>query len=143
MRALLDVNVLLALFDGGHLFHGKARQWWRTNMSAGWASCPLTENGFVRIISQPRYDHPVRLPDAVKLLRDWTAQPHHAFWPDDVTLLDRVRFDQSHLLTSRQITDVYLLALAVRQDGRLVTFDRGISLAAVREAEPTHLVVIA
>lgn len=139
MRALLDVNMLLALFDSGHMFHGKARQWWRSDMAHGWASCALTQNGFLRIISQPRYERPIRLPDAVKLLADWAVPPQHAFWPDDVSLLDPANIDHSRLLSQRLITDVYLLALAVKHGGRLVTFDRGIPLGAVRGAEAAHL----
>ena len=142
MRALLDVNMLLALFDSGHMFHGKAREWWRGNMSHGWASCPLTQNGFLRVISQPRYKRPVRLPDAVKVLRDWTVPPVHAFWPDDVSVLDTGVIDHARLLTPRQITDVYLLALAVAHGGRLVTLDRAIPLAAAPGAEAAHLHVI-
>jgi uncharacterized protein len=143
MRALLDVNTLLALFDSGHLFHGKARKWWGANMGHGWASSPLTQNGFVRIISQPRYERPVRLPDAVKLLQGWAVPPHHGFWADDLSLLDAAHFDHTRLLTPRQITDVYLLALAAKHGGRLVTFDRGISLAAAPGASASNLVVLA
>ena len=142
MRGLLDVNVLLALFDPGHLFHQRARAWWHANREHGWASCPLTENGYLRIVSQKSYARAVRLPDALRLLRNWAVPPLHEFWPDDVSLLDATRFDYGHLLGPKQITDVYLLALAVNHGGRLVTLDRGISFAAVKGADPTSLVTI-
>ena len=112
-------------------------------MSHGWASCPLTENGYVRIVSQPRYVRPTPLVDAVELLRLWAVPPRHVFWPDDLTLLDQARIDHARLLGPRQIKDVYLLALAVKNGGRLATLDRGISLGAVKGARLEHLAVIA
>ncbi len=142
MRALLDVNVLLALFDPGHLFHGRAREWWRANSNLGWASCPLTENGYLRIVSQKSYQRSVRLSDAVVQFRNWAVPPLHKFWPDDLSLLDAMRINYAHLLGPKQITDVYLLALAVKHAGRLVTLDRALSIAAVKGAKAEHLVTI-
>ena len=142
MRALLDVNVLLALFDPGHLFHKRAREWWRENRDDGWASCPLTENGYLRIISLASYPRSIRLADAVQLLRIWAVPPRHEFWPDDISLLDATRIDYGRLLGPRQITDVYLLALAVKHGGRLVTLDRGISVGVVKGGAPDNLVTV-
>jgi len=142
MRALLDVNVLLALFDPGHLFHRRSRQWWRENRDDGWASCPLTENGYLRIVSQKSYPRSIRLADALLQLRAWAAPPRHAFWPDDISLLDATRFDHGRLLGPKQITDVYLLALAVKNGGRLVTLDRGLAVASVAGAKGENLVTI-
>ena len=142
LRALFDVNMLLALFDRGHLYHTPAIAWWKENQTAGWASCPITQNGFVRIISGAGYQRPLMLPEAMDLLARQMATPEHAFWPDDVSITDPTIFDHSRILGPRQLTDVYLLALAVRNGGRLVTFDRGIPLAAVRGAEPRHLVAL-
>ena len=142
MRALLDINVLLALFDPAHTFHNKAIAWWSENELHGWSSSPLTENGFLRIVSQPGYARPVLLPDALKTLREWAVPPRHAFWPDDVSILDGKVFDYDRLLGPRQITDVYLLALAVKNGGRLVTFDRGVALRAVKGAQARHLVAL-
>lgn len=142
MRALLDVNVLLALFDVGHLFHDRARAWWRVNSDFGWASCPLTENGYLRIVSQRSYQRSVRLSDAVVQLRNWAVPPLHEFWPDDISLLDEARISYAHLLGPKQIMDVYLLALAVRHGGRLVTLDRGISVSVAKGATPEHLVTL-
>ncbi len=142
MRALLDINVLLALFDSGHTFHSRAMQWWSANKGEGWASCPLTENGYLRIVSQASYPRPVRLADAALHLRTWAVPPLHAFWPDDVSILDAGTIDYSRLLSPKKITDVYLLALAVKHGGRLVTLDTGISVQAVRGADAAHLVIV-
>lgn len=142
MRALLDVNVLLAFFDIGHIHHDRARAWWKLHASAGWASCPVTQSGFVRIISRPGYPRPIPLHTALSALTAQLARSDHEFWPDDVSIVDERVFDRRHILGPRQITDVCLLALAVRNGGRLVTFDRGLPLKAVREAEARHLVML-
>lgn len=141
-RALLDVNVLLALLDSDHVDHVRAGEWLDAEVEAGWASCPITENGFVRIISQPRYPSPVAPAQAVELLAAARAHPHHAFWPCDVSLLDPQVVDRSRLHGSRQVTDAYLLALAVAHDGRFVTFDRALSPDCVRGATADHLTVL-
>jgi len=142
MRALLDVNVLIALLDQGHLHHAAARDWLSRDIKQGWASCPLTQNGCIRILSQPSY--PGALPPAAVAARlavatntDW-----HEFWPDSLSLLDGSSVNWDSVLGSRQVTDVYLLALAVNRGGRLVTFDRAIPMQAVPGAKPKHLVVI-
>lgn len=142
MRALFDVNMLLALFDPEHLHHARALTWWADNGADGWASCPLTQNGFLRVIAGPRYPRPQGIADAMALLTAQIAEPGHIFWPDDISIADVRTFDHGHLLGPKQITDVYLLALAVKKDARLVTFDRGISIRAARGAKPDHLVVI-
>lgn len=142
MRALFDINVLLALFDSSHLQHARALEWWSKNMSFGWATSPLTENGYLRIVSQNSYPNPVPLSDAIAVLNRQIAEGGHEFWPDSVSLVDTDQFDHSHVLSPRQLTDVYLLALAVKHGGRFVTFDRGISLKAVRGAGAKHLVII-
>src|SRR5262245_33781671 len=142
MRALLDVSVLLPLFDAGHILHQRAVAWYAANAKAGWASCALTQNGFVRIVCQPKYPRPARLLDALGVLRRQIGEADHAFWPDDVSITDETLFDPRYILGPNQIADIYLLALAVRHGGRLVTFDRGMSVQAVRGAEPQHLVVL-
>ena len=142
MRALLDVNALLALFDSDHLFHATSRSWWEANADDGWATSPLTQNGFVRVMSQPGYASRRSILEAVEALTAGTVQPEHQFWPDDISIADPALFDHTRILGPNQVTDVYLLALAVKNGGRLVTFDRGIPLAAVRGAEERHLAVI-
>jgi toxin-antitoxin system PIN domain toxin len=144
MRALLDINVLLALLDEDHGFHDRAHAWFGHHVSLGWASCPLTENGLVRIRSHPHY-HPVnrRSPsDVIAALGTFVSSGNHEFWPDLPTLRDPTRFDPSRILGPRQITDLYLLALATDRGGRLVTFDEGLNLAAVPRATKANLCVI-
>ncbi len=142
MRALLDVNVLIALLDQGHTHHVAARSWLEANIGQGWASCPMTQNGCIRIMSQPAY--PGTLPPArvADRLRAAVGMPLHAFWPDDLSLLAADAFEWTALLGSRQVTDAYLLALAVRNTGRFVTFDQTVPLQAVAGAGDRHLVVL-
>ena len=143
MRALLDVNVLIALLDAAHIAHRAAHAWLACEIHHGWASCPLTQNGCVRILSQPAY--PAHLPTAAVAERLAQAASHsaHHFWPDDVNALQPGVIDWQRVLGHRQMTDVYLLALAVRHGGRLVTFDARIDVAAVPGARPEQLVGLA
>jgi uncharacterized protein len=142
MRALLDISILLALIDEEHDFHERSRQWWQANREPGWASCPLTQNGFVRVISQASYARPVPLLESIRVLTSSTSETRHEFWPDDLSLLDTGTVDHTRLLGPSQLTDVYLLALAVKHGGRFVTLDRRVPLAAVRGAQPENLVVV-
>ena len=132
MRALFDVSMLLTLFDPGHVMHRAAMTWWQSNRAHGWASCPLSENGFLRIISQRSYPRPVALPDALATIQAQVARGGHEFWPDDLSILDAERINHTRLLGPAQITDIYLLALAVRHNGRLVTLDRSVYYTSVR-----------
>lgn len=118
MRGLFDVSILLALIDTAHARHSDVARWAETHRRDGWATCPLTQNGFVRIISQRNYPNPFDLPDAVAALRAAVALPDHEFWTDDFSLLDASHIDHSRLLGPKQITDVHLLALAVKHGGR-------------------------
>lgn len=142
MRALLDINVLIALHDRDHIHHERAALWLEAHISAGWASCPLTQNGCLRIMSQAAYGNPQPLSLLVRMLQHSTATPHHVLWSDDISLLEVAHFQHRHLHSSRQLTDVYLLALAVHHGGRLVGFDQRIPLNAVRGATTEHLVVL-
>lgn len=142
MRSLFDVGVLLALVDPDHIHNRRVRSWWTNEQQSGWASCPLSQNGFVRIISQPSYLRPKSTSEAIALLRRATQRPEHQFWPDDVSVLDDKIFDHSRVLGPRQITDIYLLALATQHGGRFVTLDRSVSLSAVRIAKAENLVIL-
>lgn len=142
MRALLDVNVLIALLDAAHVHHQAAHAWLGDNIASGWASCPLTQNGCIRIMSQRAYPGALPAAAVAERLSAATATEWHAFWPDSVSLLEDGAVDWHGILGSRQVTDAYLLALAVRNDGRLVTFGRAVPLAAVSGATASHLVVI-
>lgn len=141
-RALLDINVLLALLDGDHVDHGRAHEWLEGGIEDGWASCPITENGFVRVISQPRYPSPIPPAEAIDLLRRACDGGPHEFWTCDVSLLDARIVDRSRLHGPRQVTDAYLLALATEHQGRFVTFDRSLSVSAVKRAGEGNLTVL-
>jgi toxin-antitoxin system PIN domain toxin len=143
MRALLDVNVLIALFDPDHVFHSTAHQWWSANQN-GWASCPITENGLVRIVCQPRYSEKVVFTpsDVISNLRTFAQQSDHVFWPDDVSLRESGSFLIDRIHGSRQITDLYLLALATKHNGRLVTFDGNIPISPIAGAGSSNIYVI-
>ncbi len=142
MRALLDVNVLIALLDPDHASHGPAFQWFASDAGHGWASCPLTQNGCIRIMSHPGYPNPFPASAVIERLREAAADRQHQFWPDDLSILDAAAIDPRRIHGARQVTDTYLLGLAVRHAGQLVTFDKGISRSAVRNAETRHLRVI-
>ena len=142
MRALLDVNVLVALLDAGHLHHRQATAWLAAHARQGWASCPLTQNGCLRILSQPAYPNPQPVAQVAPRLAAAAADRSHAFWPDAVSLIEPGRLHWSHVLGPRQVTDVYLLALAVHHQGSLVTLDRSVALDAVAGAQKKHLTVL-
>lgn len=142
MRALLDVNLLIALFDADHVHHATAFDWLRHHGADCWASCPITQNGCLRIMSQPKYPNPLPLSELLDRLRRATATDYHRFIPDNISLLSEGHIDQTMLLSSRQLTDTYLLALAVENDCRLATFDQSIPTAAVIGARPGNLVVL-
>jgi len=142
MRALLDVNVLIALLDADHASHHTASRWLSDHLRQGWASCPVTQNGCVRVMSHPAYPNPMPVRAVMERLSEATSTRHHAFWPDDISLLDFRITNPTRIHGPRQVTDVYLLALAVRHDGRFVTFDDAVSLDAVRGATAAHLVVL-
>jgi len=141
-RALLDINVLLALLDSDHVDHRRAHDWLEAGIEHGWASCATTENGFVRIISQPRYPSPISPAEAIDVLGRACDGGPHEFWSCDVSLLDAKLVDRSRLHGSRQVTDAYLLALATMHDGHLVTFDHSLSIASVEGAGEDHLTVL-
>lgn len=143
MRALLDINVLIALMDPDHAFHDRAHAWWAAQPRA-WASCPLTENGVIRIMASSAYSAsaPFTVADIADRLAQFAGQTDHAFWVDSLSLRDGRHFDPARILSSRHLTDLYLVALAVEQDGRLVTFDRHVPLGAVPLAHDRHLEVI-
>lgn len=140
MRALLDINILIALHDRDHVHHRRASDWLAANIQCGWASCPLTQNGCLRIMSQSAYPNVQPLSTLVPMLQSATRHPNHTFWQDDVSVLDGHCFHHPHIHSARHITDLYLLALAVRNKGRLVSFDQRIPLSAVAGASERHLV---
>jgi uncharacterized protein len=141
--ALLDVNVLVALFDPDHVHHDPAHEWFAANRQTGWATCPLTENGLIRVLSNPAYTPAPETPAAiVRRLDSFCSSGQHVFWTDEISLRDRGVLERTGGLSHRHVTDAYLLGLAKHRKGRLATFDRRIPLAAVVGAEPEHLEVI-
>ena len=137
---LLDVNVLIALLDPMHIHHARAHVWFDT--VAAWASCALTQNGFLRIVSHPRYANPLASPaEAVPVLADFCARADHRFFNDDTTLLDPATVDADRLLSSGQVTDSYLLALAVKHGARLATFDKRLVTSAVHGGDAARHVI--
>lgn len=142
IRFLLDVNVLIALIDPAHVRHDRAHQWFAEVGEQAWATCPLTENGVLRIVGHARYPNSPGTPAAVaELIMTLRALPGHEFWADDITLLDPQRIDASRLLDSGQVTDTYLLALASARGGQLATFDHQLVPDAVVNGSRTlHLI---
>jgi uncharacterized protein len=139
---LLDVNVLIALIDPAHEFHASAHEWFKHNRRSGWATCPITENGCLRIMSKSGYPFPGL---TVRLVRGILAEliqvEGHQFWPDSFSILESARFDFTGT-TPKQLTDLYLLSLAASFAGRLVTFDRTIRWQAVTGCGPDDLEVL-
>jgi len=141
--ALLDVNLLIALFDPAHVHHEAAHTWFEANRRYRWSTCPLTENAFVRVLSNPAYPgQATTIEDAVSRLRTFCSEREHVFWPDSVSIRERGRLRWNHVQGHRQITDVYLLALALSNQGRLATFDSTISLRAIEGAKEQNLELI-
>lgn len=144
MRGLLDVNVLIALFDSDHAFHNRVHSWWATAAGDGWASCPITENGMVRIMSNRAYSKKTTFV-AVELicrLKQFVANTDHEFWAADVSLPDETVFPGDRFYSNQTLTDIYLLGLAVRHAGRLITLDEQIPTGCVRGATARSLCVI-
>ena len=139
---LLDVNVLIALLDAGHVHHDPAHAWFAKHARRAWATCPITENGVLRVIGNPRYPNSPGSPAAVvPLLTGLREISGHEFWPDDISLLEGERCDATRLLSVGSLTDIYLLALAKAHGGQLATFDRRLVTNAVHGG-PKHLQLI-
>jgi toxin-antitoxin system PIN domain toxin len=141
-RFLFDINVLIALIDPAHVQHDRAHEWFATEGRHAWATCPITENGVLRIVGNARYPNSPGTPAAVaELLTGLCALPGHDFWPDDITLLNSKRVDSRRLLDSAQVTDSYLLALATSHVGQLATFDQRLVTDAVGNgSQVLHLI---
>ena len=140
---LLDVNVLVALFDIDHVHHEIAHDWFADHRAGGWATCPITENGVLRVLGHPGYgSSDTRFEAIVERLRLFRDSGHHHFWHDTPSSADLSAIRPSYMRGHRQVTDVYLLALALRMGGRLATFDRSIPVSAVVGATKGTLALI-
>lgn len=142
MTFLLDVNVLIALVDPAHVQHDAAHAWFAKQGKKSWATCPLTENGVMRIVGHVRYPNSPGTPaEVARVMTGLCALPGHVFWPGHISLLDADKIDASRLLSSAQVTDSYLLALAAAHGGKLATFDRRLVVDAVHGgAKALHLI---
>ena len=131
MTFLLDVNVLIALIDPAHVSHEAAHAWFEGEGCRSWATCPITENGVIRIVGHPKYPNTPGSPALVaEIVRQLRNLPGQVFWADTISLLDPVYSDVTEILTPRQVTDSYLLALAAAHRGKLATFDVRLSVKA-------------
>jgi uncharacterized protein len=142
MRSLLDVNVLVALFDSDHTLHSAAIGWFQAHAGEGWASCPITQNGCLRVLSHPGYRNSLPVREVAARLAELCADSVHQFWPDDLCMLDERAVDITRVHGARQITDTYLLALATRHGGRLVTFDSSVARNAAVGARAEQLLTL-
>jgi uncharacterized protein len=140
--SLLDVNVMVALFDSNHIYHEIAHDWFTDSRADRWATCPATENGFLRVLTSPAAGLGLRPAELVERLRLFCASGHHVFWPDAVSLRDKTLFNPSFVQGHRQVTDIYLLGLAKKMGGRFATLDRAIPLGAIVGARRDLIAVI-
>jgi uncharacterized protein len=123
---LLDVNVLVALAWPNHVFHDMARKWFRARQESGWATCPTTENGFIRVSSNARITPEAKSPwESALFLRKLVSLQGHVFWPEETSILNNPWIDLEKIHTHKLVTDAHLLALALHHKGFLATFDRG------------------
>lgn len=124
---LLDANVLIALCWPTHGLHQGVERWFGVRGARGWATCPFTQSAFVRIVSNPAFSRDALAPaNAVELLRENLEHPSHRFWPADIPITEAVHGMLPRLTGHQQITDAYLVALAIHNKGKLATLDRGI-----------------
>jgi toxin-antitoxin system PIN domain toxin len=143
MAYLLDVSLVIALLDRMHVAHDAANDWFSANASAGWATCPIVENGAVRIMCQPSYPNVQESPALVAAaLRRLCQLRGHEFWLDSLSLVSSTEFDLSRLPSARHVTDTYLLGLAVSRQGKLATLDKRLVAMAVRNGA-SHLEFVA
>jgi hypothetical protein len=139
---LLDVNVLVALMWPAHDGHARAQNWFAQHSKTGWATCPFTQAGCVRILSNPSFSSDAVTPqEALKLLRANLNHPAHVFWPDDLSFAEAVEPIQKQLMGHQQVSDAYLLGLAIRRKARLATLDRSVPALLPREKQATVVVL--
>lgn len=128
---LLDANVLIALAWPEHSAHARASRWFANHAREGWATCPMTQTALVRVLSNPNFSPRSLTPaDALRVLQRNVELPGHHFWSDSIDLCEAIKLISTVLTGHQQITDGYLVALAIRNRGRLATFDRGIAQLA-------------
>lgn len=141
---LLDTNMLIALLWPSHAQHERVVKWFTRHRAKGWASCPLTESGFVRVVSNPAFSRDAVTPrEAAGLLAANTAADDHVFWPDGVPYTAAAAFAGPRLVGHQQVTDAYLLGLALKRGGILATLDERIAaLTRSNSAERKALTIV-
>jgi hypothetical protein len=139
---LLDVNVLVALVWPAHLGHLRTQDWFAENAKNGWASCPFTQAGCVRILSNPSFSRDaVTAQEAIKLLTANLNHPSHRFWPDDVSFPEAVYLVKKQMQGHQQVTDAYLLGLALHRKAKLATMDRGVASLLPKEKQSAVVIL--
>ena len=141
MTSLLDVSVLISLLDANHEHHAAVMGWWAQNKDP-WASCPITQNGYLRIVTQQRYANTIGVNEAIQKLTQAVSTSDHVFVPDDISLLDKQHVAHQHVQGPKQMTDVYLLALSVCHGAQFVTLDTSISHVVAQQATKASVIVI-
>ena len=140
---LLDTNVLISLIWPNHSHHQRAHAWFSTLGDDRWATCPMTECGFVRISSNPGFDlETLTPPEAIAILRQTISHPRHVFWEDTLAICSSSRFPLQSLTGHKQITDAYLFTMAIERGEKLVTFDAGIPSLARNDADRQAIVLL-
>ena len=141
MTSLLDVNVLISLLDANHEHHPAVMGWFGQNNDR-WASCPTTQNGYLRIVTLERYGNTISINEAIRRLSRAVSTPDHDFLSDNISLLNPQHVAHRHIQGPKQFTDIYLLALSVSHGSRFVTLDGGVPRAAVPQATNASMHVI-
>lgn len=142
---LLDTNLLIALLWPSHERHDLALKWFTRHRAKGWATCPFTQAGFIRIVSNPAFSRDAVQPrEAIHVLSANTVAKDHTFWPDEFPVAEAVAFTGVRLMGHQQVTDAYLLGLAIRRGGMLATLDQRIAaLTEPKSAERKALETVA
>jgi toxin-antitoxin system PIN domain toxin len=141
LRRLLDINLLISLCDPNHIDHQRVATWFEETGGKAWASCPITENGFLRILSNPNYPGlSGSVSVATRLLQELQRQKGHEFWADDYSIVNGT-VDLSRSASHKQITDLYLLGLAVGRKGGFSSLDRHIPAELVQGGTGAYEVV--
>lgn len=137
-RYLLDVNVLIALIDPAHVQHDQVHEWFGQVGHKAFATCPITENGLLRIVGHPSYPNSPGPPSTVAAaLTAMRGLPGHVFWPDSISLVESPLVDADLLSSHSRVTDSYLLALARHNKGKLATMDQTLATAVAADGKST------
>ncbi len=141
--SLLDVNLLIALLWPAHESHDRAQGWFAHNAHHGWATCPFTQAAFVRIASNPAFSPDAVSPaEAAGLLASNLKHPHHLFWPDEIPFTQAIELFASRLAGHQQVTDGYLLGLAMHRKGKLATMDRAVAALLPAQGQKDDFLIL-